>query len=172
MKKLEKSLFVQNFTEELKSATSVVLINYEGLTVKMQQELKKRLKEAGASMLVAKNTLFARAGHDAKLPEQALTDSVLKGPSAYVITEADPIAPLQIISKFASEFEIPQFKVGVVEGKYQDKDSLTKLSTLPSKEVLFAQTVGAVSAPLYGIVGVLQGNLQKLVYILKTKSNT
>ena len=169
MKKAEKTFFVQNLTEELKSATSVVLINFSGLSVKMQQDLKKRLKETGAKMIVTKNTLLKRAGEVAKTPAEALTDTVLTGPTALVVTESDPISPLQILYKFTKEFEVPQLKVGIIEGLFQNKESLEKLAKLPGKDALFAQAVGSISAPLYGIVGVLNANMQKLIYILNSK---
>lgn len=170
MKKSEKPLFVQNLTEHLKTATSFVLVDYTGLTVKMQQELKKRLREIGADMSIVKNTLFKRAGVEAKVSEETLSDTVLSGPTALVITENDPIAPLQILHKFAKEFELPHFKVGIIDGSFRDKLALEKLATLPSKEILYAQTVGALASPMYGLVSTLQGNIQKLLYILKEKS--
>lgn len=176
MKKQEKTFFVENLSKELASATSIVLVDYSGLTVKMQQDLKKRLKGSGARMEIVKNTLFKLAGKESKLDQNTLTDSVLSGPLALIITEDDPVAPIQILGKFAKEFvseaglPIPNFKVGIVEGSFQDKEGLSKISSLPSKEILYAQAVGSISAPMYGIVGVLQGNLQKLIYILKTKA--
>ena len=169
MKKTEKTIFVQNLTEELKSATSVVLVDYKGLTVKMQQDLKKRLKEIGATLSVVKNTLFKRAGKEAKIDEGTLSDTVLVGQTALVISESDPIAPLQVLYKFAKEFELPKFKVGIVEGSFQDKMSLETLSKLPSKEILLGQAVGTIASPLYGIVGVLNANMQNLLFILNSK---
>jgi len=170
MKKSEKPLFVQNLTEHLKTATSFVLVDYTGLTVKMQQDLKKRLRQVEADMEVVKNNLFKLAGKEARIDENILTDTVLTGPIALIITEKDPIAPLQVLGKFVKEHEILEFKVGIVEGIFQDKESLTRLTNLPSKENLQAQIIGSLSGPLYGIVGVLQGNLQKLVYILQEVS--
>lgn len=172
MKKAEKSFFIQNLTEELKGSNSWVLIDYSGLNVKAQQELKSKLKEVGARMAVVKNTLFKLAGESAKAPKEILSDSVLAGPTALIISEDDPIAPLQILGRFALEHELPHLKVGVIEGSYQDKDSLIKLSKFSSKEILVGQAVGAIGAPLYGIVGVLQGNLQKLIYLLNEKAKS
>ncbi len=172
MKRTEKSIFVENLTEELKGANSWVLIDYSGLNVKTQQELKKKLKEVGARMAVVKNTLFKLAGESAKAPKEILSDSALAGPTALIISEDDPFAPLQILGTFTLEYEFPHFKVGVIEGSYQDKNSLIKLSKLPSKEILVGQAVGAIGAPLYGIVGALQGNLQKLIYILNEKAKS
>jgi large subunit ribosomal protein L10 len=169
MKKSEKETFVKKLAEELKDASSMVLVDYAGLTVKAQQELKKRLAKVGAKLSIVKNTLVKIAGKDAKVDEGTLSDSVLAGPTALILTKEDPIAPIQILGKFTQEFEIPQLKVGIVEGKFQDKDSLLVLSKLPSKEVLFSQTIGAISSPIYGIISVLQGNLQKLVYLLNAK---
>jgi large subunit ribosomal protein L10 len=89
MKKAEKPLFVSNLTGQLKAATSVVLLDYTGLSVKKQQDLKKRLKKVDANMLVVKNTLFKLAGKEAKIADESLTDSVLSGPTAMAITEED-----------------------------------------------------------------------------------
>ena len=172
MKRSEKTFFVENLSEELKSSTSLVLIDYTGLTVKKQQELKKLLKEVGASLFVAKNTLFKLAAVNAKLAKELVGDSVLVGPTAFVITNSDPMAPIQILAKFAKINEIPQFKVAVVEGKFQDTQSLIKLSQLPTKEILFSQVLGVVSAPGYNLVTTLQGNLQKLIYLLNEKAKS
>jgi len=172
MKKAEKGFFVQNLTEELKGASSIVLVDYSGLNVKAQQDLKKKLRAVNAKMLVVKNTLLKMAGESAKVPKQTITDTVLSGPTALILSEEDPFSPLQVLGKFTQEHDIPQFKVGIIDGKFQGKDELVALSKLPSKEILVGQTVGVIGAPLYGIVSVLQGNLQKLIYILKEASKT
>ena len=164
-----KKDYVEQLSGTLKKASAVVVVDYSGLSVQMQQELKRRLREIGANMLVAKNTLYKLAAEKADYPKEAVGEEILAGPSAFIITKDDPIAPLQIIAKYAKEFEIPQFKVGVIEGSFQDKENLDKLSKLPGKDALVAQAMGAISAPLYGLVGTLKGNLQKLVYILQAK---
>lgn len=170
MKKAEKVTFVDNLTSELKDAKSVVLINYAGLNVKAQQELKSRLKESGGRMVVVKNTLLKRAGANAKIDKDVLTDTVLQGQTALVLASGDPIAPIQALGKFATEFEVPKFKVGVVEGSFQDESSLTKLSTLPGRDALLGQLLSSIMAPSHSLVGTLNGNLQKLVYILKARA--
>ncbi len=170
MKKSEKPFFVENLTEELKGASSIVLVDYTGLSVKLQQELKKKIKAVNAKMIICKNTLFKLAGEKAKLEKEALADTVLAGPTALIISQKDPIAPLQVLASFAKENLLPQFKVGIIEGKFQNKEALTTLSTLPSKDILFAQVTGAISSPLYGITGILQANLQKLISILSAKA--
>jgi len=159
MKKAEKVLFTDNLTAELSSKKNFVLINYTGLTVKSQQELKKRLKEVGAKMLVVKNTLLKRASEAAKLDKEILTDEILSGQTALVISEGDPISFIQVIGKFTKEFSVPQMKVGIIDGLFQNSLFLSQISILPSKDVLLSQ-----------LLGVLSGNLQKLVYVLSQKA--
>lgn len=165
-----KENLVAELTTKLEKVSTLVLVDYAGLTVKAQQDLKKRLKTVDAKMVVVKNTLIKIAGEKANLPKEFTEDVALNGPTALVMTEGDPIAPIQAVAAFAKEFELPHLKIGVVDGKFQDKTNLLKLSTLPGKNVLEAQVVGALSSPLYGMVGVLQGNLQKLVYVLNAKA--
>lgn len=170
MKKAEKTIFVDNLTEELRLAKSVVLINFAGLTVKNQRELKKRLKEVGARMVVVKNTLLKRAGEAAKIDKELFSDSVLEGQTALILTTGEPIAPLSILGKFAKEFEVPSLKVGFVEGAFQDTEALRRLSNLPPRDALLGQLLGTLMGPMYGLTGSLRANLQKLIYILKTKA--
>jgi large subunit ribosomal protein L10 len=166
MKKSEKPFFVDNLAEELKNANGYVLVDFNGLSVKLQQTLKKKLREVNGKMIIVKNTLFKLSAEKAKSPTEITSDTVLQGPTALVLTESDPILLLQVLSKFAKESEVPQLKVGIIDGAFQNKETLTKLSNLPGKSVLQTQVVGAVAAPLYGIVGTLRGNLQKLLWIL------
>lgn len=170
MYKAEKVTLVDNLVEELKDAKSLVLVNYTGLNVKSQQELKRRLKEVNGRMVVVKNTLLKRAIERAKLDNQMATDEILQGQTALVIADEDPIAPIQTLGKFAKETELPKFKVGVVEGSFQNSEALAKLSTLPGRDTLLGQVLGALIAPEYGLVGTLQGNIQKLLFILKQKA--
>jgi large subunit ribosomal protein L10 len=170
MKKAEKQFFIDNLAAELKTAKSVVLINYSGLTVKAQQDLKKRLKEAESKMVVVKNTLLKRAAEIAKIDKQLLTETVLTGQTALIIATNDPIAPIQVLGKFAKENEVPKFKVGIIEHSFQDEASLSKISTLPGRDALLSQLLGTLMSSQYGLVGTLNANTQKLIYILKTKA--
>jgi large subunit ribosomal protein L10 len=176
MLKAEKVTFVENLEKELKGAKSVILVNYAGLGVKAQQELKSRLSETGAKMVVVKNTLLKRAGEAAGIDKELLNDSILTGQTALVISSGDPIAPIQVLGKFAKEFiseaglPIPKFKVGVVEGLFQDESALAKLSTLPGRDALLGQLLGTLMGSEYGLIGTLNANLQKLVYVLDTAS--
>jgi len=176
MLKNEKVTLVENLTKDLKEAKSLVLVNYTGLNVKAQQELKKRLNEVDSHMVVIKNTLLKRASEAAKLDAGMVKDEVLQGQTALIIANGDEVAPIQVLGKFAKEFvseaglPLPKFKVGIVDGTFQDEASLSKLSTLPSRNILLGQLLGALVSSEYGLVATLNGNLQKLVYILDQKA--
>lgn len=176
MLKADKVTFVDNLTKDLKEAKSLILVNYTGLDVKGQQELKKRLGEVDSYMVVVKNTLLKRAATEAKLDKDVLTDEVLSGQTALIVANGDSVAPIQVLGKFTKEFGVgdggatPKFKVGIVDGMFQDASNLTKLSTLPSRDILLSQLLGTLMSPMYGLTGTLNGNLQKLVYILDQKA--
>ncbi len=166
--KQEKVDAVKMLSDAFKSAHSATFIDYTGMNVVAMNNLRTKLSEVGARILIAKNTLIGIAAHEAKMPEEL--SSVLEGQTAVIFGDNDAVAPIQAIGKFTKETELATFKAGIVEGAFQDKVGLTKISTLPNREQLYANTLGAISAPLYGIVGTLQGNLQKLVYLLDQKS--
>lgn len=170
MNKQNKKDLVVSLTPKLKEAVSVLVVNYTGLSVSLQQTLKSELKKVGSDMVVVKNTLIKRAGKEAGFTEEMLTDEILSGQTALIISKEDAVAPVQVIGKFAKENQIPQFKIGLVEGNVQDKEALLKISTLPTKDVLYSQVVGSLMSPMYGLVGTLNGNMQKLVYLLKEVS--
>ncbi len=170
MLKAEKRTFVENLNAELKDAKSVVLVNYAGLSVKSQQELKARLSEVDGKMLVVKNTLFLRAAESAGFKDKDLEGDILTGQTALIIATGDPVAPIQVLGKFAKEFEIPKFKIGMVDGAFQDSGSLSQISNLPGRDALLGQVLGNLMGLQYGLVGTLNGNLQKLVYVLDQAS--
>ena len=172
MLKEDKKKLVIDLTPKFKSATSLVFVDFAGLSVSLQQKLKLELKSVGAGMTVIKNTLIKRAGSEAGVPQEILTDEVLSGQTALILTEGDSVAPIQVLGKFVKENQVPQFKVGIIDGAFQNKESLVKISTLPTKEVLYTQVVGSLMSPMYGLVGTLNGNMQKLLFILNEKSKS
>lgn len=162
---------VKSLSDTMGNAKAIVFVDYKGLGVQAQQGLKKDLSGT-ARMLVAKNTLLRLASEKANLPAESYTDQVLSGQTALVISSEDEVTSVQILGKFADQNESVKFKAGVIDGKFYDELGLKKLAKLPSKEVLYAQVVGGVAAPMYGLVGTLQGNLQKLVFILDSYRST
>jgi len=170
IKKSEKITLVENLSKDLKEAKGLVLVNFAGMGVKTQQELKRRLKEVGSNLVVVKNTLLKKAAEAAKIDTKVIEGSILTGQTALVIALEDSLTPIQVIGKFAKEFEVPQMKVGIVDGSFQDQESLVALSKLPGRDILLSQVLGSLMAPQYGLVFTLQGNIQKLLYVLKSKA--
>lgn len=160
---------VSMLTSALKDAKSTVFIDYTTLTMKEGQALKKALLAGEGRLLVAKNTLIKIAAKNADFPEEAYASTVLSGQTAVLLANTDPVAPLQILGKFMKESDKTKWKAGVVEGTYQDAAALDRISKLPGKDQLVAQVVGGISAPLYGLLGTLNGNIQKLVYVLNAR---
>jgi len=171
MAKQEKKEQVTKLAEMMKAAKSVAFVDYAGMSVQAQEELKKKLREAEGTMLVAKNTLLKIAGAEAKMPEEAFSDAVLAGQTAMIAGGDDPVSPIQVLGKYIDENEVPQFKAGVVEGVFQNKEGLVQISKLPGKRELAGRAVGAIAGPLYGLVGTLQGNTQKLIFMLNAKAS-
>lgn len=170
MKKAEKSLLVDNLASELKDAKGIVLVNFAGMGVKPQQELKRRLKEAGSKMFVVKNTLLSRALELAHVGTKEIEPAVLTGQTAIIVAQADPIAPISVLGKFAKEFEVPQMKVGIIEGAFQDTESLAKIAALPDKDALLGQVLGSLVSSMYQLIGILNSPMQGLVYTLSAKA--
>lgn len=159
MKKSEKVFLVEDLAAQIRDAKSLLFVNLTGINVNQQEELRKILRNAGAKLMVVKNTLLGRAAGKV-IREQ------LFGPTAVILSEKDEIAPLQALGKFIKSFEIPKLKFGYISGNIYDAEALLRLSRLPGQKVMQGQVVGALVGPLYGLVGVLQGNLTKLVYTL------
>lgn len=169
MKKQEKTVIIDKLSKDFKEAKSISLIDFAGMNIVGQQDLKKKLKEAKAKMVVAKNTLIKLALTEAKLPKEATDAKVLSGQTAVVIGNEDPVSPIQIIGKVASESENLKFKAGILEGEFQDKENMISISKLPSKEILVGQTVGSIAGPMYTLISNLEATVQELLGTLAAK---
>lgn len=164
MKRSEKPFVVDELTAQIQSSKSVVVVDYQGMATKSLNELRRKIKEAGGTLAVTKNTLLSLALQKSKFQNP---NSKLEGPTAVVFAENDEIAPLQIIGKSIKEQGLPKLKFGIFGSDIMDSTKLLALSYLPGKNVLFGQLVGTIAQPAYALIGTLNGNLQKLVYILQ-----
>ena len=131
-----KQPIVQEISEQIKDAQSVVVVDYRGLTVAEDTQLRKQLREAGVAYKVYKNTLvnFAIKGTDF----ESLSD-VLEGPNAFAISTTDATAPARVIAKFAKTAPALEIKAGVVEGTFYDADGMKAIATIPSREELLSK---------------------------------
>ncbi|WP_425805429.1 50S ribosomal protein L10 [Desulfitobacterium sp. Sab5] len=159
----EKAQVVSEIKEKFQGSTGVVIADYRGMTVSQVTKLRADLRQAGVEYRVFKNTLVRRAAHEVGIDG---LDSILEGPTA-VAFSADPVAPAKVLSEFAKDVKTFTIKGGVVEGKIIDPDGVKALADLPSREVLLAQVLRGMQAPLAGMVNVLQGPIRKMGYALE-----
>lgn len=152
----------QPIIEEIKGyvaeAKSVFLVDYRGLTVEQDTELRKQLREAGVVYKVYKNTMlrFAFEGTDF-----AQLDKHLEGPTAIAFGIEDETAPARILSDFAKKAPALEFKGGVVEGNYFDEAGVKVIATIPSKEVLISKLLGSLQSPIANFARVIKQIAEK-----------
>ena len=162
-KRIAKEQVVNEIKEKFQRAEAVVLVDYRGLNVAEVTELRKRFREAGADYKVYKNTLMTRALTELGIE---VLNPYLTGPNAIALGYDDPVVPAKIISEFAKDHDKLEIKAGMISGKVIGAEGIKSLASLPSKEVLVAQVLGGLNAPITGFVNVLQGNIRNLVYAL------
>lgn len=148
----QKKQVVSDITEKLKSAKSVVLVEYKGLTVEKATELRNKCREAGVEYKVYKNTLMRFAFEE--LGYKDIT-AHLEGPNAIAISYDDEVAAARVTNDFAKENTSIEIKAGIAEGKVLGSEEVKELAGVPSREILLAQ-----------LAGVLQGNIRNLAYLL------
>lgn len=160
----QKIKSVENLTEKFKKAKTVVFTDYRGMTMNQLSDLRNKLAETDAELAVTKNTLVHIALKQAGLIGE--TDNIAEGPTATLFGFGDEILPIKTLTKAIKDNQVGIIKGGFLNGDFMEAVNITRLSNLPSKLELQAKIVGSLSAPLYGMVNVLQGNLRNLVYAL------
>ena len=154
MAKVElKQPIVEAIAEEIKDAQSVVLVDYRGLTVAQDTELRKQLREAGVVYKVYKNTMMKRAFEGTEFEG---LENCLEGPSAIAVSKDDATAPARILCKFAKDAPALELKGGVVEGTVYDVAGLAELSKIPSREELLSKLLGSIQSPITNFARVIK----------------
>ena len=147
-----KKAVVDALTAKMQEATSLVFVDYKGITVAQDTELRKQFREAGVEYSVVKNTLTNFAAKDAGYDFA----EVLNGTTAMASTTGDPIAPARIVCEFAKKNKNTlSIKGGVVEGSVLTADQLNGFGELPSKNALVASVLGTFLAPISSLAFVL-----------------
>ena len=159
MAKVElKQPIVEEISNSIKNAESVVLVNYSGLTVEQDTILRKELREAGVQYKVYKNTMMRRAFEGTAF--ESLSDH-LHGTNAIAISETDATAPARILAKFAKDAKALELKAGVVEGQKYDAAALAELAKIPSREELLSRLLGSMQSPITNLARVLNQIAEK-----------
>ena len=147
-----KKAVVDALSGKIKEATSVVFVDYKGITVAQDTELRKQFREAGVEYSVVKNTLTNFAAKDAGYDFA----EILNGTTAMASTTGDPIAPARIVCEFAKKNKNTlSIKGGMVEGSVLSADQLNGFGELPSKNALVASVLGTFLAPISSLAFVL-----------------
>ena len=149
---------VEELSQKLKEAKSIVLADYRGLTVDEDTKLRKALREAGVEYKVIKNSIISFAVKDSDLEG---INKYLTGPTAVAISTTDPVAPSKVIAKYAKDFKKLEIKGGMCEGNIIDVAGVEELAATPTKEELLGRLIGSLQSSLYGLAVALNAIADK-----------
>ncbi len=159
MAKVElKQPIVEEISAHIKDAQSVVLVDYCGLTVEQDTQLRKSLREAGVVYKVYKNTFMTRAFKGTAYEGLA---PYLEGPSAVAISTEDATAPARVLAEFAKKADKLEIKGGVVEGTVYDAKGMAAIASIPSREVLISKLLGSLQSPITNFARVMNQLAEK-----------
>lgn len=158
-----KQEVVSEIKDAIQNSKSVSIIEYRGLNVEEISDLRNKYRAEGVSYKVYKNTLVKIALEELGYEGY---EEFLKGPNGFVFSNEDMVAGPRVSVDFSKDNEKLVVKAGLLDGKVIDQNDLKALAKLPTKEVLIAQVLGTLNAPISGLANVLQGSIRKVVYAL------
>jgi len=164
----QKEAQVQELTEKMGEATSIMFANFIGLTVAEVSDLRNKLREANAEMKVAKKTLTKIAAKGANLPELPVED--LDGPVSLIFSFGDPLSGAQIAFKFSKDHEQVKLIGGVFDGKILTLNQSVELAKMPSRDVLLATFAAMIRSPLVKFASMCGSPLSGFARALKQMS--
>ncbi len=156
--KAQKAAIVAEISEQIKDADSIVVVDYRGLTVAQDTQLRKSLREAGVVYKVYKNTFITSAIKGTDFEGIA---PLLEGPTAIAIGKEDATAPARVIAKFAKDAKALEIKGGVVEGNVYDVKGIEKIATIPSRDELISKLLGSLQSPITNFARVMNQLAEK-----------
>lgn len=158
----KKEVIIAEVTDRVNKSKAMVFTDYTGLTHKQLEGFKKELRKMDAEFAISKNTLLKKALGD---KAEGQDDKFVK-PTGTLFLYGDVVAPLKSLAKMIKDMEKPTVKFGWMDGQILSDKDVAKLATLPSREVLIAQMLGMMKAPIQGFHRALAWNLQKFVMTL------
>ncbi len=162
--KAEKEAVVSELKEKFSKAKAAFLTEYSGIGVLELSTLRDQLRKTRTEFRVVKNTLARRAAEGTSL---AVIASRFEGPTAIALGYQDPVEAAKVLRTFSENQQKLKLRAAVVEGQLLGEDGLKALAALPSRPILLTRFAGQIGAPLYGLVGSLQGVLRNMVGILQ-----
>lgn len=160
--RIAKEKEVTRLQELFSNAEVAILTDYRGLSVAQDTQLRAKMREAGVEYHVAKNTLLKLAC--AQNGQEGL-DEFLAGPTAIAFGQ-DPVTTAKLLTSAIKEYKKTEIKAGLLGTKVISAAEVDALAKLPAREVLLAQLVGMMQAPLAGFAGVTAGMLRQLVTVV------
>ncbi|MGM0435653.1 MAG: 50S ribosomal protein L10 [Bacillota bacterium] len=143
-----KKAEVEALATKMQEASSVVIADYQGLTVDQATKLRTALFENDCEFRVIKNNIIRRAAE--KAGYEKLLESVT-GPNAVAFSYEDSVSAAKVIHDFADEHEKLELKVGVVDGDYMDNARINKIATIPTREELLTMFAGGLIQPIRNV---------------------
>ena len=155
-----KKQVVSDIVKKFQDAQSVIIVNYNGLTVEQVTGLRAQFRAAGVEYVVLKNTLVRRALQELNIEG---LDEVLNGPSAFAFGMNDPVSPAKILNDFITKnkTEAISIKAGLLGSDIMTLDQIKSLAETPSREVLLARLLGSLQSSIAGFVRVLDAIAKK-----------
>ena len=153
-----KTSTIDEIKDNFDGAQGVVVVNYSGLTVEQDTQLRKQLREAGVVYKVYKNTLVKRVVAGTEF--EPITDA-LEGTNAIAFCKTDATAPARILANFAKTANALELKCGVVEGAFYDAAGIATIATIPSREELLSKLLGSIQSPITNFVRVIKQIAEK-----------
>lgn len=167
----EKQAIVEALTERLQGASAGIVIDYKGITVAEDTQLRANMRKEEVEYSVVKNTLLRFAAKNVGLDE---LDSVLNGTTSLATTSADPIAPFRIVKEFTSKLPKDSnkfvIKAAFMDGKMLSDSEITEIAALPSKDALYGKVLGTMLAPITSLAVVLGQILEQKGGSLESES--
>lgn len=147
-----KKAQVAEVIETLKEAQTGILVDYRGLNVEEDTDLRNKLRAANVKYFVIKNTLLRLASKETGLEG---LDEALHGPTAIAVSSEDAVAPAKVLSDFAKGNENLEIKAGFMDGAVMTLDEIKKLAATPNRETLIAKMMGSLNAPASNLARLL-----------------
>ena len=161
----QKQKNLEALAQQFQSATAGMLVGFQKMTVAKDQELRRQLREAGASYSVVKNTLARKAAEGTPFAQAA---EHFKGVTALALAEGDPVQLSKAISKFVKDNpDVFTFKAGVVEGRVVALRDVEALATLPSKEVMISKIMFLINAQAQRLATVISAVPRNLAVVVR-----
>ena len=154
---------VTELADMLRNSTAIAVADYRGLKVSEMQTVRRTLRANGVELHVAKNRLLKIAADEAQLAE---LKPMLEGPTALATISGDEVALAKALQDAFRPFRVVSVRGGMLGDRAVDAASLSRMASLPSREVLLGKFAGGIASPLTGFAGVLAANLRNLAGVL------